>query len=82
MGYAFRYLSTNHVELVEITPAERRAANAHWEAYLQGPDDAPAPYPYTRPTDAATAHRWVKNGSIHSTALYLDHEGRIRAARG
>jgi hypothetical protein len=30
---------------------------------------------------AATAHRWVKDGNIHSTGLYVD-QGRIRKARG
>lgn len=30
---------------------------------------------------AQRAHRWVKDGGHHSTALYVDSYGRIRRAR-
>jgi hypothetical protein len=30
---------------------------------------------------AAEAHRWVRSGAIHCTALFIDMDGRIRRAR-
>lgn len=27
------------------------------------------------------AHRWVRQGDVHETALYIDGEGRIRKAQ-
>ncbi len=27
------------------------------------------------------AHRWVRNGGVHETGLYLDLDGRIRKAQ-
>lgn len=34
-----------------------------------------------RPVDVATAHAWVRGGDIHGTALYVDHDGKVRYAR-
>lgn len=32
------------------------------------------------PVDASYAHRWVKSGGIHETALYVDADDRVRRA--
>jgi len=33
-----------------------------------------------KPVTADTARRWVKDGGLHETGLYVDHEGRVRYA--
>ena len=37
-------------------------------------------YDKVRHVSAAEAHRWVKTGGHHSTALYVGDDGRIRRA--
>lgn len=32
------------------------------------------------PITAAEAHKWVRQGGVHGTALYIDQDNRIRRA--
>lgn len=50
-----------------------------WSHILAGPHDR---YDY-RPVDYLTAHRWVREGRLHETPLYVDtyDNNRIRYAR-
>lgn len=72
--YFFRYRNRAqypHATLVEMTPAEYRDEKAK---------SAPDGWEYER-TTAQEAHRWVKGGGHHETALYTDENGRIRYAK-
>ena len=48
------------------------AANKADRAYIEARHDR-----VSRVT-AQTAHRWVRDGGIHSTGLWIDWDGRIR----
>jgi hypothetical protein len=58
--------------LCEFTPAELRDEIAK----SGGPDGWPR---YER-ISGQRAHKWVKEGGHHETALYIDHNGRVRYA--
>jgi len=55
--------------LVEMSPGKAKKVMAYH------PHDL-----WYRRVDATTAHRWVKSGGLHETALYTDIDGRIRRA--
>ena len=57
--------------LYEMTPAELRAAQR---------ERGDSEYPRLERLDASRAHRWVREGGVHSTYLYVE-DGRIRRAR-
>lgn len=95
MPYAIRYNSNGCLgTLVEMPIAELLAAEAaqdeareRFEAYFDTPEcDRPHgrppehPYPHFEGIDASRAHKWVRDGWIHETALYIDTDGRIRRA--
>jgi len=61
--------------LYEMTAKEFREAQAGDD------EDHSGDCQFHERIDAARAHRHVKEGRIHSTALYTDDEGRIRRAR-
>ena len=72
--YFFRYRNRSqypYATLVEMTPAEHRDEKAK---------ATPDGWEY-EPTTAQQAHKWVKEGGHHETALYINEEGRIRYAR-
>lgn len=94
MPYAIRYNSAQHDGmLIEITAADLRAAEAaqiaardRIDAYWDTPDCSrphvapePHPYPHFWHVSAQHAHKWVRDGNTHETALYVD-DGRIRRA--
>lgn len=67
--YFFRYRDascTGPATLVELTRAEQRAIDSAM--------------PYYEPTTAQRAHKWVKEGGHHGTALFIDYDGRVRYA--
>lgn len=72
--YFFRYRNAeyNYPALVELTPEEHRA-----EVVKAGIGGWPR---YERAT-AQRAHKWVKDGGHHETALYINHDGKIRYAK-
>lgn len=59
-------------ELVELTGPELRTVER-----LQGPF-----LPRYKRIDASRAHRFVRNGGLHHTGLWIDCDGRIRYAEG
>lgn len=60
-----RYFSTDH--LYEMTAAEARKAEASTETGVE-----------FNIVPASLAHRYVRQGMTHSTALYIDDLGRMR----
>ena len=56
--------------LVERTPAEAGRL-------LDNPGDR-----HVRIVPASEAHKWVKWGLVHETALWLDDAGKVRRATG
>jgi hypothetical protein len=78
MTYVFR--DTEHTAtLIEMTPRALAKQEALQDAgRADGPDGEVWPR-YTR-TSADRAHRWVRDGGHHETALYVDIDRRIRRA--
>lgn len=64
-----RFISDGGV-LVEMTAKELRDIEK-----LQGPR-----LPRYRRVDGHYAHKWVRDGYQHETALYIDHDNRVRYA--
>jgi len=56
--------------LLDISAKELRETRAKWSADGWTYREVSAPY----------AHKWVKDGAIHSTDLWVDDRGRIRRA--
>lgn len=38
--------------------------------------------PNFRRVSASEAHKWVRDGGVHTTPLWVDEDNRIRKARG
>jgi len=78
MAYALRYTMPDDTSpmLVEYTRAELQADRARYK----GNPRAARQYPHLERVSGSYAHRWVSQGGIHSTALYLgqDRQGRER----
>lgn len=75
--YALRYTSANTSPmLVEATRAELQADADRYH----GDPEAETIYPSLKRVTGEYAHRWVRQGYIHSTALFLgeDRHGRTR----
>lgn len=67
LARATQYVIVNGCHLFEMTTADLNHSIAH-----NGPD-------YQRVVHWTKAHKWVREGNPHSTALWLDN-GRIRRA--
>lgn len=75
--YALRYTSAgSSAMLVETTRAELQADADRY----QGDPEAETLYPSLKRVSGDYAHRWVRDGYTHSTALYVgeDRHGRTR----
>lgn len=64
--YAIYRLGTHPGSLRELTPDQ-------WALNRENPN-------YQKIT-AVHAHRWVRNGGIHETMLWIGEDGRIRRSR-
>lgn len=69
--YVMQSRDGRYTHLYSMTAAELRKAKATNEH---------SDTDYHR-VDGTEAHRWVRDGRIHSTPLYIDLDGRIRFAR-
>ncbi len=72
MVYAFRYSAAGSQMLVEMTARDAKLA-------ITGKHDQARYGVRFESCNAQRAHRWVRSGGLHSTALWVD-AGRIRRA--
>jgi hypothetical protein len=72
MTYAIRHSATGNQMLVEMSAHDARLAFA-------GQHDQARHGVWFERCNGHSAHTWVRNGSLHSTALWVD-QGKIRRA--